>query len=135
MLKNLKIFILTLLLSFCFYNGTFAVTNINSEERTDAFAGQAGLLAPSHTTIIENIVKVSLSLLAVVFLILIIYSGFEWMTAGGSEEKVKKAKGRIKNATIGVIIVLFSYIITSFIFSTIECSTTGCNEGVWNFNF
>jgi len=37
--------------------------------------------------------------------------GFQWLTAGGSPDRVGKAKGYISNAIIGIIIALFSFII------------------------
>lgn len=56
-----------------------------------------------------------LSFIGVLFLILTIYGGINWMTAGGNEQKVEKAKTIIINAIIGLLIVLSAYTITSFI--------------------
>lgn len=56
-----------------------------------------------------------LSLLGVIFIILIIFSGIQWMTAGGNEEKVKKAQERIKSAVIGLIITLSAFAIWNLI--------------------
>ena len=52
----------------------------------------------------------------VLFLAFIIYSGIQWMTGGGNEEKVEKAKTRIKNAVLGLALVFFSWIITNIVF-------------------
>lgn len=38
-----------------------------------------------------------------------------WMTAGGDEQKVTKAKDLITQAVIGLIVVLAAYAITAFI--------------------
>jgi|SRR3989338_3059815 len=38
-------------------------------------------------------------------------AGFQWLTAGGSPDRVGKAKGYISNAIIGLVIALFSFII------------------------
>lgn len=69
--------------------------------------------------LIANIINGVLALLGIVFLILIIYGGFTWMTAMGAEEKVKKAKAVIIQASIGLIIVLLSYGIATFVFYTL----------------
>lgn len=53
-----------------------------------------------------------LSFLGIIFLGFMIYGGIMWMTAQGSEEKVKKAKGILMNATIGLIIVAGAYVIS-----------------------
>lgn len=60
------------------------------------------------------IIRVLLGLTAIVLVILNIYAGFTWMTAGGNEEAVTKAKTTIRNSTIGLVIVLSSYSITLF---------------------
>jgi hypothetical protein len=44
-----------------------------------------------------------------------IYAGILWMTAQGNEQQVSKAKNLLINATIGLIITLAAYAITSFI--------------------
>ncbi len=64
---------------------------------------------------IANIVQVIISFLGILFLILIIVSGIQWMTAGGNEDTVKKSKARIKNAIFGLAIVVFSYTLVVFI--------------------
>jgi len=47
--------------------------------------------------------------------VFIVYGGAMWMTSGGNEEQIKKAKGMIVNAIIGLVIVLLAYAISSFI--------------------
>jgi FMN-dependent NADH-azoreductase len=66
--------------------------------------------------------KFTLSFFGVAFLILIIYGGFIWMGAQGNEEEVKKAKAIIINAAIGMIVVLASYAISSYIVSSLASS-------------
>jgi hypothetical protein len=70
--------------------------------------------------VIGNIVKFVLSFLAIVFVILIIYSGFKWMTAGGDSKKVDEAKSVMKNAIIGLIIVMCSYAIAVVVFDIVN---------------
>ncbi|HNV12434.1 MAG TPA: pilin [bacterium] len=64
---------------------------------------------------IGRIVSTALSLIGVVFIILIILGGYQWMTAGGNEEQVSKAKDRIKNAIIGLVITVSAYAIWALI--------------------
>ncbi|MFH1286364.1 MAG: pilin [Candidatus Magasanikbacteria bacterium] len=45
---------------------------------------------------------------AVLFLVI---GGFQWMTSGGSTDKIGSAKDRMKNAVIGLIILLLSFLI------------------------
>ena len=65
--------------------------------------------------IIVLVINSVLGLLGVIFLVLIIYAGFLWMTAGGNEDQVGKAKGLLINAIIGVIIIVAAYAISYFV--------------------
>lgn len=69
--------------------------------------------------IIADIIKLLLSFLGIIFLSLIIYGGFLWMTAGGTPDKIVKAKAIIINGVIGMAIILSSYAITSFVLDSI----------------
>lgn len=66
-----------------------------------------------------KIINALLGMIGIVVIILIIYGGFMWMTAGGSEEKVSKAKKVITNAMIGLIIVFAAYAVTNFVVSSV----------------
>jgi hypothetical protein len=64
------------------------------------------------TTLATNvglIVNTAFGLLGALFIILIILAGFNWMTAEGNDEKISKAKDKLKSAIIGLIIILASY--------------------------
>ncbi len=75
------------------------------------------LNAGTPEAIIGQIISLILSFLGILFLILTIVSGIQWMTAGGNEETIDKSKQRIKNAAFGLAIVLAAYAITIFITS------------------
>jgi hypothetical protein len=66
-------------------------------------------------TRISLIINFILSLLGVLFLVLILQSGFLWMTAAGNDKQVETAKNIVTRATIGLIIVLSAYAISFFI--------------------
>jgi len=76
-------------------------------------------------TIIGNIIRVVLAFMGIVLLIVVLYGGFLWMTAGGSEEKVEKAKNWIINGIIGLVIVLVAYAITSYVVGQLTTSVLG----------
>ena len=89
-----------------------------------AFSGelkQAATVAgynPNDTnalTTASKLILVVLSLVGIIFLVLTIYGGILWMTAGGKEEQVKKAGNIITRAVIGLVIVVLAYAITYFI--------------------
>ncbi len=67
--------------------------------------------------IIGTAVQAVLGLMGTIFLVLMLYAGYHWMTARGEEEKVSIAKDTITRAIIGLIIVVGSYAIWALIFN------------------
>jgi Type IV secretion system pilin/Bacterial Ig-like domain len=93
-------------------------------------AGQGtGLGSGDIRVIIGRIIQVALGLVGVVLLSLIIYAGFLWMTAGGNEEKIADAKKYIRNAIIGLVIILAAFSIAQFIITSLIGATTGGGGG------
>ncbi|MBU1421084.1 pilin [Patescibacteria group bacterium] len=86
-----------------------------------AFDASAGEPATTGTiaAVIAKVIKIALGLLGVIFVVLLVISGFKYMTAGGNEEQITKSLDTIKHAVIGLIIVIMSYAITYFVFKTL----------------
>lgn len=124
--KNKKKYLITALFIFSvFLFGNFCFAGILPSDTAKEAATQAakvGVPGGFNTGldifgIIQIIIKVLLGLLGIIFLILIIFAGYNWMTAAGEEEKVKKATDTIKRAVIGLIIIVCAYLITIFVFN------------------
>lgn len=75
--------------------------------------------------IIGNLVQAFISILGVLFLVLIIYGGWLWLTARGEADRVEKAKSTITRAIIGLLIIFSAYALTSFVISRLVTATTG----------
>lgn len=90
-------------------------------EIKEAFGATNGPVDPR--IIISNVIKVVLTLLATIFVVLLIYAGFTWMTSNGDQDKVSKAKDTIARAIIGLIIILASYGVTVFVTKAVINST------------
>lgn len=71
------------------------------------------------TEIIGSIINVVLGFLGIVFLVLLLYAGFLWMTAGGDEGKVKQARGMISQAVIGLVIIVAAFAISNFVLGSL----------------
>lgn len=71
-----------------------------------------------------RIINVVLGVLGILTTILILYAGFTWMTAGGNDEKITKAKGTIFAAVIGLLVILSAYAISSFVLKNLYKATT-----------
>lgn len=80
-------------------------------------AGQAAELNTNAelSDVMGAFISAALTLVGLIFLVLMIYGGYLWMTARGEEEKVDKAKKIITAAIIGLVVVLSAYAITYFI--------------------
>lgn len=92
--------------------------NYSSGTNETTFAGNVGFL-----------IQAVLSVLGVVFLVLMVYAGYLWMTARGEEEQINKAHEIIIAAVIGMIIVVAAYSITTFVVPRILNRTTGGGGG------
>lgn len=71
------------------------------------------------TSMIGSIVSIFLGLLGVIFVILTVYAGWEWMSARGEEAQVTKAKDTLWRAVIGLIIVVSAYAIWGFVYTKV----------------
>ena len=85
--------------------------------------GQETNKATDIRIIIVRIITISLGFLATIAVVLIIYAGFKWMTAAGNESNVEDAKKILTQATIGLVVILSAYGLTSFILSSIIKAT------------
>lgn len=63
-----------------------------------------------------TVIGAFLGFLGIVFIVLTVMAGFSWMTAGGNEEKVKKAVAVLKNALIGMVLSLSAWSLWTFVF-------------------
>lgn len=75
--------------------------------------------------VIGKIIRFALGMVGVVFLVIMIYGGFLYLTAGGNKDQVGKAVDYIKNGAIGLVIIFASYAITNFVVGSILDSTAG----------
>ncbi len=78
----------------------------------------------SLTVIVGDLLRGLFGLLGAVFLVLIVYGGFLWMTAAGNDENISKAKKIITQAAVGLLVIVIAYALTDFIFDTIINATT-----------
>ncbi|MCK4553628.1 hypothetical protein KAU19_01535, partial [Candidatus Parcubacteria bacterium] len=117
-------------LSVCVVSGFLVCVNNVEQALSYSFWEDTGLKATAEQTghvgllketsqsgiaiVIGRAIEVILLFLGVVFLILMIYSGYIWMIAKGNEQEIEKAKNTIKNASIGLIVVLAAYAISRF---------------------
>ena len=95
-----------------------AFAQLDSTNLTDVGTA-GGFSTVSAPIIIARVIRVFLGTLGIIFTILVLWSGWIYMTAQGDDTKIKKAKDILKNGIIGMIICIFSYTITTYILNRI----------------
>jgi hypothetical protein len=65
----------------------------------------------SLVTIANNALNLVLLFAGIIAVFYVMYSGFQYLTAGGDGEKVKKARAGIVNAVIGIIVIVSAFLI------------------------
>jgi|WetSurMetagenome_2_1015567.scaffolds.fasta_scaffold00606_9 hypothetical protein len=78
--------------------------------------------------IIVNIIKIVLEFLGIIFVVLLIFGGFKYMTAAGNESQVDEAKKLIVQAVIGLAIILSAYAITVFVSRSLINAVAGTSS-------
>lgn len=123
--------IILLLIVGVFALGLVGVAPVQAQDLIDqtafeAFAEEAGFSGTTDIrVIVARLIRTAISFAGLVLVVYIMYGGFLWMTAGGEAEKIKKARGTIINAIIGIVIVFSSWAITTFIISSLVGAVTG----------
>jgi len=111
-----------------------SISDCQKQKLGEVYGKSYGATAESVSSLtisqkIGLIVSYALAFLGVIFLVLVVFSGFQWMTAGGNEEKITQARTRLINAVLGLTIILSAYAITYFVVDKLA-DTSGYSEGV-----
>ena len=72
-----------------------------------------------------DIINIILGFLGIVALVIVVAGGFLWMTAGGNEEKVTKARQMLVAGITGLVIILAAYAIARFVIEQVYEATGG----------
>ncbi|MFH1404790.1 MAG: hypothetical protein ABIH21_01670, partial [Patescibacteria group bacterium] len=114
-LKNLKVTAIFAVAGI-FILGLFVAMPVLAQTDYLDQVGQATILAKTPlSVIIARLIRAFLGILGIIFVILVIYGGWSYMISRGDKIKVDKAVKILTNAVIGLLIILSSFIITTFI--------------------
>ncbi|KKW36789.1 MAG: hypothetical protein UY81_C0013G0002 [Candidatus Giovannonibacteria bacterium GW2011_GWA2_53_7] len=81
--------------------------------------GASGIPTTDLRIIVAKLIRFVIGALGVLLLCVIVYAGILYMFSRGEKDKIDKARKIIRNAIIGMAIVLSSYIITTFVLSAL----------------
>jgi len=87
---------------------------INSQEGFDELGGIFSGQPEDIRITVAKMINIALGFLGVIFIGLTVFAGFQYMTSGGNQEKTSHAVGLLKNAVIGLLIILAAWSITRY---------------------
>lgn len=101
---------------------------INAQIGNAADAADGGT-APSVMVqlLLRNIITTALGLGGIYFFINLLIAGYQYISAGGDKESVQKATAKIRNAVVGIIILLSVYAVAWVIGTVFGISLTQFN--------
>jgi len=79
-----------------------------------------GLFGGTLNQALASIISAALTLVGVIALGTMVYGGFRWMTAAGSEEQVGEAKRILTAGIIGLIIIIISWAVVNFVIAAVN---------------
>ena len=101
-----------------------ASTLTNVSANVDAIGKTAGYsTAVTVPSLVGKIIGILLGVLGLVFLVLVVYAGFLYITAQGEDAQIKKAKAILVKAMIGMVLIVSSYAITNVVVDSITAIT------------
>ena len=124
-----KILILTLIVIFSICGGS--VEAFGPDNLGVSYASYSGLTSKDVRENITDMLRIAMGVLGTVAVVIVIYAGFLWMTAGGNDERVGQAKKWLYGGVIGLALILTSYSISSWVISHLVDSTTGAMHWSW----
>ena len=82
------------------------------------------LTSTDPRTVVGRIINVALGFLGVIAVGIVLLGGFKWMTAGGNEEKTTEARKLLGAGVIGLVIILCSWAIATFVINQLITATS-----------
>lgn len=89
---------------------TFAALNFGKEKAAD-LAGGTG----TGEQAIMNLIKSFLQFVTIIAVVYVLWAGFQILTAGGDEEKVKTGRKIVIQVIIGIVVMWLAYAVVSWV--------------------
>jgi len=123
-MKLLKSFILIASLSLMLIGG-ISTHPVNAQimeglNKTAQEAQLPGKPAGGFEAAIGGVIGSVMGLIGSILFVYLLYGGFRWMIAGGDSKAVTEAQAIIRNAIIGIAIVVFAYALANFVVTTLS---------------
>lgn len=97
--------------------GPLAGTSLEALKEQAKSLNKANFSGP--VDIINRAIKILMAFIGSISLVLYIYAGILWMTARGESQTIERARKTTIWTTLGVVVMLASYMLVSFIFKSL----------------
>ena len=94
---------------------TFAALNFRQQDASQLAGGSGATGADA----IMNLIARFLGFVTIIAVIYVLWAGFQILTAGGDEEKVKKGRTTIIQVIIGIVVMWLAYSVVSWVVSSL----------------
>ena len=135
MKKVLALITIPVITAMTFVGFTFAqFNNTNNPYTNPTDAGDSTNVAvvgsgigqqDSFVNVVKGAINWVLGILALIALVILLWGGFQMVTAAGDEERYKKGFTILKQAAIGLILIGIAWFIISIIFRLVNVTTQG----------
>lgn len=97
--------------------------SVSSPDLGIEYPEYAGMSNVDVRITIARIIRVAMGLIGIVLVLIVLYGGFLWMTAGGNDDKISEAKKWIYSGVVGLAIILSAYAIATFVINNLIKAT------------
>jgi len=104
-LNNLKLILLSFIL----------IVNYNFVKAQNAPVLNLDQASAQLKAKLQNIFSLAFGAAGAIFVVMFLIGGLKYLTSAGNEESASKAKKLLMNAVIGIVIILSSYAIASYV--------------------
>lgn len=121
-MKILQKIIITVAIITSLFSMNYAFARDKACDLMQGSAGKSSVCDGSKTDLkstAKNVINTLLTIVGVAAVIVIIYSGIQYIISAGDSTKVGKAKNTLKYAVIGLIVAIMSYAIVNFVITNL----------------
>ena len=72
-----------------------------------------------ENTIVKTIINIFLYLVGAISVIMIVYSGFRYVTSAGNQNSVTSAKNTLLYAVVGLVVAMFAWAIVNWVYNSV----------------
>jgi len=129
-MKNFLIFLIIIIVCAVSYNIVLAANAVDMATEGLGWSAAVGGITVDENPFIKigRILGYVVGIASVILIIIMVYGGVTWMTAGGNSEGVQKGKSMIIQGVIGLLITMSAYSLTYFVVQRVLAGTAGASN-------